>query len=169
MFILNFIVMFNIKKGSIVAYKSGWSSLLSTQILLVFNNFTKETINSKVRLFMYQFHFTTITSRSTSYFLFTFWLFFFFFGEFLLLLTFNYTTPIDTITSHTFFIIKQHTIFLTNSLSIKLATAINFYIYFLTSLSLIFLINLNFIYNYNFFRQNMLFISVPFIIFFLML
>jgi hypothetical protein len=78
MFILNFIVMFNIKKGSIIAYKSGWNSLLNTQVSLIFHNTSKKTIKDRVILTIYQFHFTTITSRSTSYFLFFFWLFFFF-------------------------------------------------------------------------------------------
>lgn len=117
------------------------------------------------KLFIYRFHFTVITSRVTSYMLFFFWLFFFFFGESLLLLTFNFTTPIDTITSHSFFIIKQHIIFLTESISSKLTSSINFYIYLLTSFSILYLVNLNFILNYNYYRNSTLNTITPFVIF----
>jgi hypothetical protein len=114
---------------------------------------------------MYRFHFTSITSRTTSYLLFFFWIFFFFFGEVLLLLTFNYITPIDSITSHSFFIIKQHVIFLTESLTSKLTNSINFYIYLLTSFSIIYLINLNLHVSYNFFVQSIVSSVLPFFIF----
>jgi hypothetical protein len=163
MFILSFIVMFNIKKGALVVYKSGWSSLLSKQIHNIYYNFN--SLNKLNKYYMYRFHFTSITSRTTSYLLFFFWVFFFFFGEVLLLLTFNYITPVDSITSHSFFIIKQHVIFLTESLTSKLTNSINFYIYLLTSFSIIYLINLNLHVSYNFFVQSIVSSVLPFFIF----
>ena len=164
MFILNFIVMFGVKKGSIVVYKSAWSSLLSTQVFSLFYTYRTYSFRELSKMYLYRFHYTAITSRTTSYFLFAFWLFFFFFGESLLLILFNYMTPIDSITSHSFFLVKQHVIFLTESLSSKLTSTINFYIYFLTTCSFLYLINLNFTLNYNFFRKTTLITTVPSII-----
>ena len=161
MFILNFIVMFGVKKGSIVVYKSAWSSVLSTQIFALFYSYRTYSFQDLSKMYLYKFHYTVITSRTTSYFLFSFWLFFYFFGESLLLILFNYMTPIDSITSHSFFLIKQHVIFLTESLSAKLTTTINFYIYFLTTCSFLYLINLNFSLNYNFFRKATLVTTIP--------
>ncbi len=161
MFILSFIVMFGTKKGSIIAYRSGWISLLQQQTYSLFYNFKTTNKISSIKSHLYFFQFTTITSRSTSYLLFSFWVFFFFFGESLLLLTFNFITPIDTITSHSFFLVKQHIIFLTDSLSSNLGSSINFYIYFLTTSAILYLINLNFLLNYNFFRQSALNTVIP--------
>jgi hypothetical protein len=182
MFILCFIVMFGIKKGSVTTYRATWASLVTQQLFTllatkierrvqdcpngfltlyktyaqnnaVHNKSQQQAIKLIPRLHLYKFHYTTITSRKTSYFLFFFWLFFFFFGESLLLVLFNFTTPLDAVTSHSFFIIKQHVIFLTNSMSSQLVMSINFYIYLLTLCSFIYLLNLNFIVNYNFFKQ----------------
>ena len=164
MFILNFIVMFGVKKGSIVVYKSAWSSLLSTQVFSLFYTYKTYSFHELSKMYLYRFHYTAVTSRTTSYFLFLFWLFFFFFGESLLLVLFNYMTPIDSITSHSFFLIKQHVIFLTESLSSKLTSTINFYIYFLTTCSFLYLINLNFALNYNFFRKTTMITTIPFTI-----
>ena len=165
MFILNFIVMFGVKKGSIIVYRASWASLLSHQVFAVFYNFNKYSFKELSRLYLYRFHYTTITSRTTSYFLFLFWLFFFFFGESLLLILFNYMTPVDSIMSHSFFMIKQHVIFLTDSISTKLTNTINFYIYFLTTCSFLYLINLNFSLNYNFFRKTSVITTLPMFIF----
>jgi hypothetical protein len=243
MFILSFIVMFGPKKGSVVSYRSAWSSLLLGQFFnlwdssversehrsfglefsddyhefliewrrrktlptypfndtsyiawgyavkntMTWNEFgqrlyfwsTEEFVKSRaynyetqvwmlteaLRGYAYKYHFTAITSRSTSYLLFIFWIFFFFFGEFLLLLVFNYVSLFDSITSHSFFLIKQHIIFLTDSLSLKLSNSINFYIYFLTTSSILYLINLNFILNYNFFKLGVVTYLVPTAIF----
>lgn len=148
--------MFGPKKGSIVAYSSAWdfNFLKHTQSLFFF---LKNTNYSNLsHALKYRFHFTTITSRSTSYFLLSFWLFFFFYGETLLLVVFNYSTPVDTITSSSFFTIKQHIIFFLTTTSTQLTSHINFYIFFLTSCSFMYLINLNYTYNYNYFRQNTL-------------
>ena len=154
MLMLVFLVMFGPKKGSVVAYKSGWAGHLSTQVLSLLNYSKKSASFSKLSItHRYRFTFTTITSRSTSYFLFTFWCFFFFFGESLLLVTFNFTTPVDTITSSSFFTIKQHTIFYLNTTSSKLLYHINVYIYFLTSSAILYLANLNYSYNYYYFKQ----------------
>jgi hypothetical protein len=160
---LVFLVMFGPKKGSVVAYKSGWYSLLDYQLNTIIstlrstndNNISKNlsSILLYVYALIYRFNFTTVTSRSTSYFLFTFWVFFFFFGEVLLLLTFNFSAPVDTISSSSFFTIKQHTAFYLNSLSNTLLYHINIYIYFLTSSAILYLINLNYSYSYNYFKQ----------------
>ena len=165
MFILNFIVMFGVKKGSIVVYRASWASLLTQQIFAVFQNWNRYSFKELSKLYLYRFHYTAITSRTTSYFLFSFWLFFFFFGESLLLILFNYMTPVDSIMSHSFFIIKQHVIFLTDSISTKLTNTINFYIYFLTTCSVLYLINLNFLLNYNFFRKASVISTLPMFIF----
>ncbi len=165
MFILNFIVMFGIKKGSITIYKASWVSLLLSQSYNVFYKLSTSSYKDFSKIFLYRFHYTVITSRTTSYLLFFFWLFFFFFGESLLLILFNYMTPVDSIFSHSFFLIKQHVIFLTDSLSHNLTTTINFYIYFLTTCSFLYLINLNFIINYTFFRQASLVTTLPIFIF----
>ncbi len=153
MFILNFIVMFGTKKGSISVYKSAWSSLLLYQVFLIFYDFKQTSLPNLSKIYLYKYQHTIITSRTTSYFLLLFWLFFFFFGESLLLILFNYMTLVDAVTSHSFFIIKQHVIFLTKSLSVGLVTKINFYIYFLTANSFLYLVNLNFSVNYNFFKK----------------
>lgn len=125
MFFLVFLVMFNIKKGSIIAYSSSWyyniytnvrASLLSN--VLKKNNFF---LNWK-HLSLNRYQFTSVTSRSTSYFLFIFWLFFFFYGETLLLVLFNYSTLTDTIPSSSFFLIKQHVVYLIVTSSTKLLT-----------------------------------------------
>lgn len=169
MFILVFVVMFGTKKGSLVVYRTSWSSILLSQSYNIFYHFKKYTPFELSKIYLYTFHYTTITSRSTSYFLFFFWLFFFFFGESLLLVLFNYSTPIDSIASTSFFLIKQHVIFLTKSVSLKVTTSINFYIYFLTTCSILYLINLNFIINYNFFRQSFIITLLPLLILFFFL
>lgn len=154
MFILVFLVMFGPKKGSIMAYISAWDFNFvshSQSIVYFLKTTTQYTLLHSLK---YRFHFTTITSRTTSYFLFTFWLFFFFYGETLLLVMFNYSTPIDTISSSSFFTIKQHIIFFLTTTSAQLTTHINFYIYFLTSCSFMYLINLSYSYNYNYLRLS---------------
>ena len=110
---------------------------------------------------LFKFSFTSVTSRSTSYMLFSFWVFFFFFGESLLLVVFNYGTPIDTITSSSFFTIKQHTIFLLNTNSNKLLNHINFYIMLMTSLSFTYLFNLCYSYNYSYFKHYTINLFMP--------
>lgn len=166
MLILVFRVAFGLKKGSVVAYKSGWSSVFYQQAYSIFVKASFDNIYKKSKLFLYRFQFTTITSRKTSYVLVYFWIFFFFFGESLLLITFNFTTPVDTISSHSFFGIKQHIIFLTTSLSSQLSSTISFYIFFLTSFSVLYLFNLNYSLSYNYFRQALFFTIIPFIYFF---
>jgi NADH-quinone oxidoreductase subunit L len=149
MFTLVFLVMFGPKKGSIVAYISSWDYHLKDQSF--------GTVSCSTNLYQslsHRFQFTVVTSRLTSYFLLSFWLFFFFYGETLLLVVFNYSTPVDTITSSAFFTIKQHVIFLLTTTPHKLITYINFYIFLLTSCAFCYLINLNYSYNYNYFRNN---------------
>jgi hypothetical protein len=154
MFVLVFLVMFGPKKGSVVAYVSAWDFNFLKHSQAIVHYIGSTSANSLLHSLKYRFHFTTVTSRSTSYFLFSFWLFFFFYGETLLLVVFNYSTPIDTITSSSFFTIKQHIIFFLTTTSSQLTSHINFYIYFLTSCAFMYLINLNYSYNYNYFRQS---------------
>mgnify|MGYP006084571575 FL=1 len=150
MFVLVFLVMFGPKKGSIVAYSPNWDFKNAIQLSGLLQSRGKK-INS---LLKYRFHFTTVTSRFTSYVLFSFWVFFFFYGETLLLVVLNYSTPVDTISSSSFFTIKQHIIFFLTTTSAKLSGHINFYIFYLTSCAFMFLSNFNFYYNYNSLRLN---------------
>jgi hypothetical protein len=162
MFMLVFLVMFGPKKGSVIAYRSGWSNMTTIQLASIrayFSNLYKVSYAS-----IYSLQFTTITSRTTSYFLFSFWCFFFFFGEILLLVTFNFSTPVDTIASSSFFTLKQHTIFYLDTLSSKLLSHIGNYIYFLTASAFMYLVNLNYTYNYNYFRQSYINSIIAFII-----
>jgi NADH:ubiquinone oxidoreductase subunit 5 (subunit L)/multisubunit Na+/H+ antiporter MnhA subunit len=128
MFTLVFLVMFGPKKGSIIAYISSWDFHFKDQAFM-----TSITSKSLFQNLSHRFQFTVVTSRLTSYFLLSFWLFFFFYGETLLLVVFNYSTPVDTITSSAFFTIKQHVIFLLTTTPHKLIAYINFYIFLLTS------------------------------------
>jgi len=162
MFMLVFLVMFGPKKGSVIAYRSGWGNTLQHQLLSIKNYIY--SLKQVTYASIYRFQFTTITSRSTSYFLFSFWCLFFFFGEILLLIIFNFSTPIDTITSSSFFTIKQHTVFYLDTMSSKLLGHINSYIYFLTTSAFMYLINLNYSYNYNYFRQSYINSIIAFIV-----
>lgn len=176
MFILVFLVMFDVKKGSIISYKSNWGFKLIENFYSLYKFLHIKTSKKKLASILvysslFKFTFTSVTSRSTSYFLFSFWLFFFFFGESLMLIMFNYITPVDTITSSSFFTIKQHIIFSLNSNSSKLMSHINFYILLMTSLSFTYLFNLCYSYNYSYFKQYnvSLFTSLVFLtLFFIM-
>jgi len=166
MFILIFLVMFGVKKGSIVAYSSAWDfdfikhiSALTYFYKNLNFNFIKNPQSLYINSTRFRFQYTIITSRLTSYFLFSFWLFFFFYGETLLLIVLNYSSLTDTISSSSFFTLKQHVIFFIITTPAQLVSYINFYIYFLTSCSFFYLINLNYIYNYNFFRQSFFYTS----------
>ena len=151
MFTLVYLAMFGVKKGSIVAYESSWN--------FNFSQFASALATTPAYLksvFGYRFQQTSVTSRSTSYFLITFWLFFFFYGETLLLLVFNYSSPIDTITSSSFFTLKQHIVFFLTTTPTKLINYVNFYIIVLTASAFLYLTNLNFAYNYTYFRLSYL-------------
>jgi hypothetical protein len=76
MFMLVYLAMFGIKKGSIIAYESSWFFNFN-----IFNSTLGFYKKSLKEIFGYRFQYTAITSRSTSYFLLLFWLFFFFFGD----------------------------------------------------------------------------------------
>ena len=141
--------MFGPKKGSIIAYVSSWDFHFNQQ------TYTLTSLSKSLsKTFAHRFQFTAVTSRFTSYVLFLFWLFFFFYGETLLLITFNYSTPVDTITSSAFFTIKQHVVFLLTTTPHKLISYINFYIFLLTSCAFLYLVNLNYSYNYNYFKLS---------------
>jgi len=164
MFFLVFLVMFNIKKGSIAAYSSSWyfnlyTNLYTSYITVLSNNLkpkgcTKDFFITWRSLIPHRYQFTSITSRSTSYFLFIFWMFFFFYGETLLLVLFNYSTLTDTVQSSSFFLVKQHVVFMISTSSSKLLSCINFYIFFLTSSAFVYILNLRYSYSYDYFRLS---------------
>ena len=170
MFILTFVVIFNTKKGAVSVYRGGWNTLLLSQVTLIKGGLTlsffKKRATSITNAALYRFHFTIVTSRTTSYLLFTFWVFFFFFGESLLLLTFNFVTPVDTISSSSFFSLKQHIIFMTNGLSSFLLGSVNFYIYFLTISAFLYLINLGCLSSYTYYYSNVTTMLLMFTVFF---
>jgi hypothetical protein len=150
MFFLIFLVMFNIKKGSITVYEGNWAFKYFSNNALVF--FKKlPHFNFWYKSFKHKYQFTALTSRLTSYMLISFWIFFFFFGESLLLVLFNYTTPIDTIESSNFLLIKQHVIFFIQTSSTKLISYINFFIFFFTLNAFCYMMNLVYSYNYKYF------------------
>ena len=77
MFILVFLVMFDVKKGSITAYKSVWGFNLIENFYSLYIFFKKKKSKEKLAhsvsySSIFKFSFTTITSRSTSYMLFSF-------------------------------------------------------------------------------------------------
>ena len=158
MFFLIFLVMFNIKKGSITVYMGNWGfkSNQNNNVSSYATGLSQTNETVWYRSYRHKYQFTALTSRLTSYMLVSFWIFFFFFGESLLLVLFNYSTPIDTITSSSFLVIKQHVIFFIQTSSVKLLKYINFFIFFLTLNAFFYMINLNYSYNYNYFMQSTL-------------
>ena len=153
MFFLVFLVMFNIKKGSIVVYRDNWGFKYFNNNALVFTTQTSTTTPYNPTL-KHKYQFTALTSRLTSYMLVSFWIFFFFFGESLLLVLFNYSTPIDSIESANFLVIKQHVVFFINTSSTQLLKYINFFIFFLTLNSFFYMMNLVYSYNYRYFLYS---------------
>lgn len=103
---------------------------------------------------VYRFNLPSLVSRSTTYILFLFWLLFFFFGEFMILLVFNYSNLVDTITSSSFFLIKHHLLYFLVSSPSKLALSINLYIVLLTLLALVYLMLLGNRYSYHYFFNS---------------
>ena len=156
MFILVFIVMFGPKKGYIGVYSTSWTV----------SNFFFNSNVLNINQFSY-LQYTIVTSRLTTYLLFVFWLFFFFFGEILLLVVFNYVTLIDSITSTSFFIIKQHLVFYTFTISQYLLTQINFYILLLTVSAIFYLTNFIFQANYFVFYTNYFITTTTFLLVYL--
>jgi hypothetical protein len=160
MFFLIFLVMFNIKKGSIMVYVGNWSFKNHFNNALIFYKNSNTTATDLVkqsqwyRSFKHKYQFTALTSRLTSYMLLSFWIFFFFFGESLLLILFNYMTPIDTIESSNFLLIKQHVIFFIQTSSTKLLKYINFFIFFLTLNAFFYMMNLVYSYTYRYFLYS---------------
>ena len=156
MFFLVFLVMFNIKKGSIIVYLGNWEFKNHLNNYVTLYTHKNITLSNLYKSYRHKYQFTALTSRLTSYMLISFWVFFFFFGESLLLVLFNYSTPIDTIVSSNFLVIKQHVIFFIQSSSSKLIKYINFFIFFLTLNSFAYMINLNYSYSYRYFLNSTL-------------
>lgn len=185
-FTLVFLILFDVKKGSIISYKLNWESNFISQLFISYqksrqclSSFKSRTTQQRVHYLIYKlqrFHtsryiFTSITSRFTTYLLVLFWLFFFFFGESLLLITFNFSSVIDTITSSSFFTFKQHAIFFINTASLKLNTHLFIYILCMTLFSFTYLFNLSYSCNYYYFKQNntILFLIFSFIFLFILI
>ena len=81
MFILSFIVIFGVKKGTLVIYSFFWNFKIIefNQILINYSSKTLiKNFNQITQFFLYKFQFTIITCRTTTYLLFSFWIFFFF-------------------------------------------------------------------------------------------
>jgi hypothetical protein len=155
MFFLVFLVMFNIKKGSITVYRDNWGFKYFHNNALIFTTPNRSN-NFYIEIIKHKYQFTALTSRLTSYMLVSFWIFFFFFGESLLLVLFNYSTPIDSIESANFLLIKQHVVFFISSSSTKLLHYINFFIFFLTLNAFLYMMNLVYSYNYRYFLYSTL-------------
>jgi hypothetical protein len=157
MFFLVFLVMFNVKKGSNVVYAFNFYFYLNNSLLVpLFKNLFIGFEKNWLRFISHKYQYTALTSRLTSYVLLSFWIFFFFYGETLLLVLFNYSTPLDTIVSSNFLVIKQHVVFFISSTSTKLITYINFYIFFFTLSAFFYMINLSFTHTYNYFFYSTL-------------
>jgi len=154
MFKLGFIVMFGPKKGELSAYSSSWDFDFIRQGISLFYSSNFKSRENFFRSFLIRFIFTSVTSRVTSYFLLLFWFMFFFYGESTILIILNYSTVVDTVSSTSFFNLKQHVIFYLFTTTCKLTSYINFYIYFLTLCSLAFLLNYNYSYNYKYFMGS---------------
>ena len=157
MFILIFGVAFGFKKGAITIYNDTW--LYDSKINL-FTSLRELPLKYSLLNLYHNYAFTVITSRLTSYMLISFWLFFFFFGESFLMITFNYTTVVDTVTSSAFLLLKQHIIFYITTISNYLHTSLSFFIYFLTSCSFSFLFHLNYKAKYNIFKLTSVYYSL---------
>jgi len=117
-----------------------------------------------------RFSHTAVISKLTTYILFMFWLFFFFFGESLLLLTFNYSSLVDLISSASFFSVKHHFIFYIHSVSTSMMRSLEFYIFLLMVYSFIYLMLLFIKPNYRYFSNSsrlLRLVNISFIIFIL--
>lgn len=147
MFILVFLVFFGTKKGTLSSYQGTWLTtfIRNLQILRSINLHSIFIFKTT-----YRFQHTAITARSTVYLLTCFWLFFFFFGESLLLLTLNYNTLVDLITSSVFSFTKSHVLFMTESSNSFLSDTLFYFISFLASVAFIFLLNLRYVATYNY-------------------
>jgi hypothetical protein len=155
MFIIPFLVLFNIKKGHSSIYAIFWAFSPST----IAKSITKASYLFKIIPWYLnasstvRFQFTALTGRVTTYVLFIFWVFFFFFGESLLLLLLNFSDLNDTIPSGFFFTFKGHISFSLNTFSMLLSQSIMFFIIFFTLSSFYFLVSLRYDMNYNYFNS----------------
>lgn len=164
MFILIFVVIFGPKKGTLATYFSFWNTSFLTHLKLLIN----KNKSIKTLYLLPRFQFTVVTGRLTSYVLFSFWMFFFFFGEYFLMILFNYSTLIDSVSGSYFSIFKNFTIFNISLLSSSVNSTIMFYILFFTTSSFIFLLNLRYTFSYKIYRQNYLYDLFFFIIIFIL-
>lgn len=170
MFILVFVVIFGIKKSTSGTYLIFWN-FQYYKINQIIVNFLKNNNNFKSLNFynLYRFQFTILTSRTTSLILFSFWCFFFFFGEYLFMVTFNFSSLTDTIPSSFFFLLKSHIIFYLKATSFYLSNTITFYIVFFTVCAFIFLMNLRYTFNYFYITHSCLldivFLTIVFYLF----
>lgn len=158
MFILTFIVVFGPKKSSLLTYLTFWHFNYRVAIKLIINKLSDRLTYKRLNMYLlFRFQLTVLTCRSTIYVLFTFWCFFFFFGEWLLLLTFNFSTLTDTVPSNFFFSFKTHTSFYVNNVTAKTLSVIMFYITLFTVAAFLFLFNLRYAINYSYFSNLWMF------------
>lgn len=157
MFILLFVVIFNVKRSNISVYLNFWKFKNDLTFFSVVNFFNEKFVFLKTANFinLQRFQFTAITAQVTCYILFFFWLFFFSFGEAMLLFLFNFSAPVDTISSSFFFTFKNFTIFNLSLLSNSTADLISFFIFFFTAAGLKFLVNLRYTFFYDYFSWNL--------------
>ncbi len=169
MFILTFLVIFGIKKGTMQTYMYFWKNNYSFFFKILNNVLKKKKSNNLYNFIFFRFQYSLFTSRLTIYILTLFWVFFNFFGESLILLILNYSSLLDTINSNVFFTFKNNVIFNLNVTNARLSEVILFYIYFFSLCSFLFLLNLKNTFNYFYFqnlsRLNFFFLSLT--IFFL--
>jgi hypothetical protein len=174
MFILIFIVMFGLKKGHIGVYASMWGDNFKLQNrALKGSKHISEMYTTDIPGLYSTIFLTSITSQLTSYILLIFWLICFSFGETFILILWNFSSLIDSITSNQFILIKQHIIMYTMSLTTSLLYSLNTYIYVLTISALFFLFNLTYRINYHLitystYTSGIYFISVTSILVFIL-
>lgn len=170
MFILSFVVIYGAKKSTNNTYLTFWNFQYYKINQIIINFLKKKNRLNALNFYsLCRFQFTILTSRTTSFVLFSFWCFFFFFGEYLFMLTFNFSSLTDVIPSSFFFILKSHIIFYLNTNTFYLSNTITFYIIFFTTCSFLFLVNLRYTFNYlylnNLYLLDFFFIVVVFYLF----
>lgn len=147
-----FVVMFGPKKGAMTSYSSAWEE--NSKYSFLMSSYSNWLTYQSTTVLICRFIFTSVTSKLTSIILFSFWLFFFSYGESFFFIIFNLGTLLDTITSSSFFTIKQHLIFSTTTYSMPLFTSLSIQIFFFSIQAFIYLILINNASSYKYFEFN---------------
>jgi len=154
MFVLTFIVIFGPKKSTLLAYMTFWHFNYYNALKLIINSLTDRNLYTRLNAYLlFRFQLTVLTCRTTIYVLLVFWCFFFFFGEWLLLLTFNFSSLTDTIPNNFFLSFKTHTSFFLSNFTTQVSSIIMFYIIFFSLMAFSFLLNLRYTVNYFYFSN----------------